>query len=284
MRRFIMMLMAALLLTTAACAEGFVGMANPWIDTTREDLEAHTGMHMMAPEGAENLLWRVLTTADLAEMRFTLDGAEYNARAVRADYYRDISGMYYSWLTEKECRIGGSAGMLQIASGGEKLVQWYDAAAGVMYALSVSGGNATNADVLAMAEAVSAPQTAHALAEALTACTGMAGTAGASLKQAAACTGLLGYAMRLGAADAEPVWLTAIAQQAWTLLTADQQAELALNLPAMNGLLTADDPLAEGVFADAGVGEDVAALLADEAALAHWTALYGAIAPLFPAE
>lgn len=158
MKRFLMLLMAALMLATAACAEGFVGMANPWIDTTREDLEARTVMHLRVPEGAENLLWRVLTTADLAELRFTLGDAEYTARAVRADYFRDISGMYYSWIAEQECRIGGSAGMLQIASGGEKLVQWYDEAAGVMYALSVTGGEAEVADVLAVAEALVSPQ------------------------------------------------------------------------------------------------------------------------------
>ena len=36
-------------------------------------------------------------------------------------------------------------------------------------------------------------------------------------------------------------------------------------------------------FADAGVAEEAAALLA-EGALSHWTALYGAIVPLLPAE
>lgn len=282
MKKFLMMLMA-LLLTTAACAEGFVGMANPWIDTTQEDLEARTGMHLRVPEGATDVLWRVLTTADLAELRFTLGGAEYTARAVRADYFRDISGMYYSWLTEQECRIGGSAGMLQIAVGGEKLVQWYDEAAGVMCALSVSEGKTTNADVLAAAETVSAPHRAQSLAAALADCTGIAGSAGATLKRAVACTDLLRYAVLSGAAECDPAVLAATAPEAWTLLTPDQQAELALNLPAMDDLLTAADPLAGDVFADAGVAEEAAALLA-EGALSHWTALYGAIAPLLPAE
>lgn len=282
MKKFLMMLMA-LLLATAACAEGFVGMANPWIDTTQEDLEARTGMHLRVPEGATDVLWRVLTTADLAELRFNLSGAEYTARAVRADYFRDISGMYYSWLTEQECRIGGSAGMLQIAVGGEKLVQWYDEAAGVMYALSVSDGETTNADVLAAAETVSAPYRAQSLAAALADCTGMAGSAGVTLKRAVACTDLLRYAVLSGAAECDPAVLAATTPEAWTLLTPDQQAELALNLPAMDDLLTAADPLAGDVFADAGVAEEAAALLA-EGALSHWTALYGAIAPLLPAE
>ena len=284
MKRFLMLLLAALLLAATACAEGFVGMANPWIDTTREELEARTGMHPGVPEGAENLLWRVLTTAGLAELRFTLGDAEYTARAVPAAYHRDISGMYYSWIAEKECRIGGSTGLLQISGSGEKLVQWHDGAAGGMYALSVSGGEAPVADVLAVAETVCAPQTAQALSAALAGCTGMAGSAGASLKRAVACCELLRYAVRMGAADCAPVWLEAIARAAWALLTPDQQAELALNLPAMNSLLNTADPLADGVFADAGVAEDMAALLASDGALAHWAALYGAIAPLLPAE
>ena len=283
MKKILMMLMV-LLLTTTACAEGFVGMANPWIDTTQEDLETRTGMHLGVPEGAENVLWRVLTTADLAELRFTLGDAEYTARAAPAGHERDISGMYYSWIAETECRIGGSTGLLQISSSGEKLVQWYDRAAGVMYALSVSGGEAPIADVLAVAETVCAPQTAHALSVALAGCTGMAGSAGASLKRAIACCDLLRYAVRMDAADCAPEWLEATARATWALLTPDQQAELALNLPAMNGLLTTADPLADGVFADAGVAEEAAALLADETALAHWAALYGTLAPLLPAE
>lgn len=287
MKRFLMLLMAALLLATAAGAEGFVGMANPWIDTTREDLEARTGMHLQAPEGAHDVLWRVLTTADLAELRFTLGYAEYTVRAVAADYYRDISGMYYSWLTEQECTIGGSVGLLQIAStAGERvmLCQWYDEASGVMYSLSVTGVDYAIEDVLAVAEVVGMPQSAHALAAVLADCTGMAGSAGATLKRALACTEMLGYAARMGAADCDPARLSAVARDAWALLTPDQQAELALNLPAMNGLLTAADPLAEGVFADAGVAEEAVALLSDEAALAHWAALYGAISQLLPAE
>lgn len=284
MKRFLMLLMAALMLATSACAEGFVGMANPWIDTTQEDLETRTGMHLRVPEGATDVLWRVLTTAALAELRFTLDGVSYIARAVQAEYYRDISGMYYSWVAEQECRIGGSVGQLQIASGGAKLVQWYDEAAGVMYALAVSDGEAAVADVLAAAETVCAPQTAHGLAAALADCTGMAGSAGASLKRAAAACAVLRYAARMGAADCDPARLSAVAQEAWTLLKPEQQAELALNLPAMDDLLTAADPLKNGVFADAGVAEEAAALLADVAALTHWAALYGAIAPLFPAE
>lgn len=284
MKRFLMLLMAAMLLATAAGAESFVGMANPWIDTTREDLETRTGMHLGVPEGAENVLWRVLTTAGLAELRFILGDAEYTARAVPADYYRDISGMYYSWLTEQECRIAGSTGLLQISSSGEKLVQWYDEATGVMYALSVSVGEAPIVDVLALAETVCTPQSACSLAAVLADCTGMAGTAGASLKRAMACCDLLRYAVRMDAADCAPEWLDAAARAAWALLTPEQQAELALNLPAMNGLLTTADPLADGVFADAGVAEEAAALLADETALAHWAALYGTLAPLLPAE
>lgn len=283
MKKILMMLMV-LLLTTTACAEGFAGMANPWIDTTREDLEARTGMHLGVPEGAENLCWRVLTTAGLAEVRFTLGDAEYTARAVPAAYHRDISGMYYSWIAEKECRIGGSVGMLQISAGGEKLVQWYDRAAGVMYAVAVSGEGGSVSDVLNVAETVCAPQAAHSLATALMGCTGMAGSAGASLKRAVACCELLDYAIAMGAADMDPAALNATAQAAWTLLTPEQQAELALNLPAMNGLLTTADPLADGAFADAGVAEDMAVLLASDGALTHWAALYGALTPLFPVE
>ena len=285
MKKFLMMLMA-LLLATAACAEGFVGMANPWIATTQEDLEARTGMHLRVPEGATDVLWRVLTTADLAEMRFTLDDISYTARAVQAEHYRDISGMYYNWIMEEECRIAGLEGLMQITwLPGEKVVlcQWYDEAAEVMFSLASRGANHQHEGVLAVAEEISAPHRAQSLAAALADCTGMAGSAGATLKRAVACTDLLRYAVLSGAAECDPAVLAATAPEAWTLLTPDQQAELALNLPAMDDLLTAADPLAGDVFADAGVAEEAAALLA-EGALSHWTALYGAIVPLLPAE
>lgn len=285
MKRLLLML-ALLLLPAAACAEGFIGMANPWIDTTQEDLEARTGMHLRAPDGAAEVIWRVLTTADLAELRFTLDGVSYTARAVPAEHYRDISGMYYSWLTEQECRIGGCPGLLQIASSvGERVVlcQWYDEAAEVMFFLASRGANHRHEIVLAVAEEVSAPHRAQSLATALAGCTGMAGSAGATLKRAVACTELLRYAARMGAADCDPARLSAVAQEAWALLTPDQQAELALNFPAMDALLTAAGTLEDGVFADASVAEEADALLAADA-LPHWTALYGAIAALFPAE
>lgn len=287
MKRLLLMLITMLLMCTAACAEGFVGMANPWIDTTQQDLETRTGMHLRAPEEAENLLWRVLVTADLAEMRFTFAGTEYTVRAIQAEYYRDISGMYYSWVDEQECRIGGCIGMLQVTwSVDEKVIlcQWYDEAAGVMYSLAGRGMDFDEADVLAVAETVSIPQSAWSLAGALTDCTGMAGSAGASLKRAAACSRLLGYAVQMSAADCDPAVLAVIVQEAWALLSPEQQVELALNLPAMNELLTAADPLTDGAFADAGVAEEVAALLGTDGALVHWSALYQTVSAFFRAE
>lgn len=285
MKRLLLML-ALRLLPAAACAEGFVGMANPWIDTTQEDLEARTGMHLRVPEGATDVLWRVLTTADLAELRFTLDDVSYTARAVRAEHYRDISGMYYNWIMEEECRIAGLEGLMQITwLPGEKVVlcQWYDEAAEVMFSLASSGADHQHEVVLAVAEEISAPHCAQSLAAALADCTGMAGSAGVTLKRAVACTDLLRYAALSGAADCDPARLSAVAQEAWALLTPEQQAELALNLPAMDDLLTVAGTLEEGTFADAGVAEEAEALLA-AGALPHWTALYGAIAPMFPAE
>lgn len=284
MKRFWMML-TILLLAASACAEGFTGMANPWIDTTQEDLEARTGMHLRVPEGATDVLWRVLTTAGLAELRFTLDGVSYTARALPAEFERDISGMYYNWITEEECRIAGLEGLMQITwLPGEKVVlcQWYDEAAAVMFSLASTGDNHRHEVVLAVAEAVSAPHRAQALAAALAECTGMAGSAGATLKRAVACTELLRFAALSGMANCDPAALTATAREAWELLTAEQQAELALNLPTMNELLAAV-PLTDGIFADAGVAEEASALLQADA-LPHWVALYQVVAPLFPAE
>ena len=146
--------------------DGGVGLANPWVDLTEEELLQVSGLSFNVPEGAENVLYRWLESDGLAEMQFILDGDEYCARvqpaALEEGEVMDISGMYFDWENEEDVTIGGhcpgTIGMAQADS--EDWVErclWYDVAPGLMYSLSVYTTDPDGLDLTAVAEMVYSP-------------------------------------------------------------------------------------------------------------------------------
>ena len=141
------------------------GIANPWLDMTADELFAVSGLSFAVPEGAENVLFRYLPSESLAEMQFTLQGCEYCARVQPADPQDgptlNISGMYFAWDREEPVRIGHCDGTHCFARTGStervELCQWYDAAPGLAYAVSVYATDDSTTDLLAMAEQVFFP-------------------------------------------------------------------------------------------------------------------------------
>ena len=156
---------------------GFVGysleglnMANPWLDLTAEELQRASGLSFNVPEGAENVVYRWLEDENLAEMQFTLGGDEYCARvkpsALENGEMENISGMYFAWENAEDITVGGCPGTIgQAQTGSEdwvELCQWYDAAPGLVYALSVYTTDPDGLDLTAVAEMVYAPMQADA--------------------------------------------------------------------------------------------------------------------------
>ena len=99
-------------------------------------------------------------------MQFTLDEDEYCARiqpaALQEGELMNISGIYFAWDNEEEVTIGGHCpGTIgQAKTGSEdwvELCQWYDAAPGLMYSLSVYTTDPDGLDLTAIAEMVYAP-------------------------------------------------------------------------------------------------------------------------------
>lgn len=139
-----------------------VAVANPWEDVTAEQLLAASGLAFRVPEGAENVIYRFLPSQGLAEMQFTLDTDEYCARiqpaALQEGEWLDISGMYFDWVNEEAVSIRGCKGTIGQAQDGDagfaELCQWYDAAAGRMYSLSVYTTDLDGLDLTAVAEQV----------------------------------------------------------------------------------------------------------------------------------
>ncbi len=145
--------------------DDFTSIANPWEDLSADELLAASGLSFRVPEGAENVIYRYLRAQGLAEMQFTLNDCEYCARvqpaAPQEGELPDISGMYFLWDQEEPVRVGHCDGTLStVHTDGEDLValcQWYDAAPGLMYALSVYATTTVDVDLVSMAGQVFPP-------------------------------------------------------------------------------------------------------------------------------
>lgn len=135
------------------------GVANPWTDLTREDLQMLTGTAYTLPEGADNVAWRWLGAEAMAEIRFTWNGADFCFRSqvirLEKDELADISGMYYAWGHEEKVTVNGCSGMIgQAQDGTGEWVErclWYNDANATMYSLSVAAADLDGLDLTAVA-------------------------------------------------------------------------------------------------------------------------------------
>ncbi len=150
-------------LMSEANESGFVGfedvtIANPWEDLTAAELLAASGMTFGEPEGAEDVIYRYLSSDNLAEMQFTWEGDEFCARIQPVTEPTNISGMYFAWENEEEVQIGDCAGTIgQAKTGSEdwvELCQWFDEEQGLQYSLSVYTTDPDGLDLAAMAEVI----------------------------------------------------------------------------------------------------------------------------------
>lgn len=163
MKKMIAAVLAAMLaLGGLACAETLVGIPNPWVDTTADGLTEALGLRFGVPEGAENVVYRMLESDSLAEMTFTWEGMDYCARIKPAAEFEDISGLYYEWENvQEDFTVGSCAAWEARARDGETTVDlclWYDAAPGLMYSICTSADNDLDGfDLLAAAEQVYLP-------------------------------------------------------------------------------------------------------------------------------
>lgn len=294
MKKLVCLMLAAVLsFLMAAPAFAQTGLANPWKETGEEQLIQTLGVRFAVPEGAEGVVYRMLESESLAEMHFSLDGADYVARIQPADEFTDISGLYYEpWALSDDCTVLNREGRLMMTSDGSRFVAlclWYDAAPGLMYSLSAHSACLGRLNIHAAAENMFLPMqgdtegdapalTAEPLHQALASCTGYAGTAGASLKNAAAALTVLSFATDWQLAESDPAVLRGVVSGAIDLLEPGTLEELSQNLASIHSLLLAaftGDPSAAGQFEAAGVQETAELLLQEENALVHWSVLFG---------
>lgn len=159
-------------LYSAASDVGFVGieagMPNPWFDMTEDELRAASGVTFGVPEGAVDVIYRWMPSEELAEMQFGMaDSADtfcarvQPAAVAEGEPMPNISGMYFLWENEEAVTVNGCPGTIATAQTGSEdyveLCQWYDAAPGLMYSLSVGTVDPDGLDLVAIAEMVFVP-------------------------------------------------------------------------------------------------------------------------------
>lgn len=157
--------------TEAEDAGNMVGMANPWRETDQEEAEYNVPRLFTVPEGAENVIWRIMENKEageddavpgaLVELDFDLDGISYCARAQYGVEDTDISGMYYEWNEPETVKLaswgGGEAEAKVYRSTGEEgavLCTWYDIEIGIAYSLSAVTDEAETLDIVSVVDSM----------------------------------------------------------------------------------------------------------------------------------
>ncbi|MGM9619809.1 MAG: hypothetical protein ACI3W8_08265 [Oscillospiraceae bacterium] len=165
MRRCFLWLLLAGMVLLAACGGAEpekAAVTNPVRNVTKETVQRELGVSFQIPEGASEVRYAIIAggEADIAEMCFTLEGAECACRIMSAgvpgEEVPDISGMYYDWEKTAEASVGYNRAQLSWIEGAQGVIRWYDYAPGLLYSVSVSGG-ATEAKLTELAAALYVP-------------------------------------------------------------------------------------------------------------------------------
>lgn len=139
-------------------------LANPWTASDEQGVLEATGFDMAAPENAADVSYSYMADGAMAQMTYTLDGANWIYRMQMADELTDISGMEYQWLEGTECSVSGRDAIYHgynvatnDATENIQVVNWYDAVTGVTYSLSATGKELSEAEMLTYAESLYTP-------------------------------------------------------------------------------------------------------------------------------
>ena len=125
------------------------GMPNPLHEACYDDVLNEIGVALPAPTFAHSVSWFTYDTKPaIGEMRFQVGEQNYNYRVCSASKFDDISGMYYTWTVSSTEKVDYNDATVSVIPGEQGIIQWYDAAPGLMYSLSVDSG----ADSAALAE------------------------------------------------------------------------------------------------------------------------------------
>ncbi|MBR6089578.1 MAG: hypothetical protein IKP86_06570 [Anaerolineaceae bacterium] len=134
------------------------GMANPWVETDADGLMETLGLEFNVPEDAEDVVYRMNESEQLAEMKFVLNDMPFTARIKpSALEMEDITGMHYKWDVEEESDAHWTREKIMQAKDGENTVEailWFDIVPGLTYSLSTKAPDLDGFDIVAVAQMV----------------------------------------------------------------------------------------------------------------------------------
>ena len=137
---------------------GLVGIANPWVETDAEGLMQTLGLEFDIPEGAEDVIFRMNESEQLAEMKFVLYEMPFTARIKPSGLeLEDISGLNYKWEYEEESDEHWFREKIMKARDGENTVEaflWFDIVPGLTYSISTKAPDLDGFDIIAVAQMV----------------------------------------------------------------------------------------------------------------------------------
>lgn len=265
-----------------------LAQVNPWKEIDAETMAKQTGIELLAPQSAQNVCYRILEGESLAEVQFSWRNVQYCMRIKPAEEFEDISGMYYDeWDEEENCSVRYADGIYKKVNEAEKKIEvclWYDAAPGLMYALTAEAGEGQEADIEALANVLFEPVqgdsdgeksekvTALDMLDLLEKCTGNEGTAGASLKQAKAASEAIAFSVMHNVANADETDAKEAIERAAALFTEESYLEWK-NVCLQADEAFSDDSAVQNLFDDAGVGEKMNELMESEETEKMWEAM-----------
>ncbi len=130
-------------------------IANPMVESTPEEIKRAVGFSLKVPADVKDASY-YLISGEMGQADYMKDGDVYTVRIKRTDSIEDVSGMYYSWTVDKDCKINGCDGVVHICDTEDEKassIVWFDEEVGVTHSISVN--NAVTEEVLvAAAEAV----------------------------------------------------------------------------------------------------------------------------------
>ncbi len=163
MKKFYAILLSVLLvLSLGACAaeNGGNAIPNPITDSTAEEILETLGISFSLPEGVSDAAYSVIDADGenpIAQVTFTLDGKEICCRIQPAEELSDNTGMYYEWKnTLEDAAIASCPAIVSWNDDAEGICCWYDAAAGLLYSVSVTEGASAD-DLTGLAETLYLP-------------------------------------------------------------------------------------------------------------------------------
>ena len=132
-----------------------VGVANPWVDSSLEEIESNLGIKVSVPKDATQTGYRALPEEGLYEINFVYQDMGYDYRLKKTDALEDISGLFYDWTVVEDEPVGDYTATDYRAKNGEETVDhiiWYDEAEGVTHSLSTSARDLDGFYIAAIAE------------------------------------------------------------------------------------------------------------------------------------